>query len=113
MYDQLMDHWKALLPPGTIFDVSYEELTMDLEGQARRLIDHCGLRWDAQCLTFDRNPRPVSTASNVQVRQPIFRSSVHRWHCYRDHIGPLLDELNRAPALIGSFENTDRIKELL
>jgi tetratricopeptide (TPR) repeat protein len=112
MYSQLMDHWKTLLPAGTIFDVSYEELTMDLEEQARRLIDHCGLQWDAQCLQFDRNPRPVSTASNVQVRQPIFRSSVHRWHRYRDYIGPLLDELNRVPAFIRPFDNTDIIKEL-
>jgi tetratricopeptide (TPR) repeat protein len=110
LYSQLMYHWKALLPPGTIFDVSYEELTMDLEGQARRLIDYCGLRWDAQCLQFDKNHRPVSTASNVQVRQPIFRSSVNRWHRYHNYIGPLLDELNQLPPVLGSFDKTDRAK---
>ena len=33
------------------------------------------------------------TASNEQVRQPIYRSSVGRWRRYEKHLGPLLEAL--------------------
>ena len=43
-YQALMAHWHRILPPGRILDVRYEDLVADLEGQARRIIAHCGLR---------------------------------------------------------------------
>ncbi len=45
LYSQLMNHWRSVLPPGDILDVSYEQVVDDLEGQARRLVDYCGLPW--------------------------------------------------------------------
>ncbi len=33
-------------------------------------------------------------ASNVQVRQPLYRSSLGRWRHYEAYLGPLLAELN-------------------
>jgi tetratricopeptide (TPR) repeat protein len=92
-YRKLMDHWRAVLPQGTILDVSYEELVNDLEGQSRRIIAHCNLEWDASCLGFNKNPRAVSTASNVHVRQPLFRSSIGRSRNYQAHLNALLREL--------------------
>ena len=94
-YEQLMDHWRSVLPHGSFLDVRYEDLLDDFEGQARRLIEYCGLQWDPRCLSYDKNDRPVSTASNVHVRRPLFRSSVNRWQRYQAHLQPLLVELNR------------------
>ena len=95
-YHQLMAHWHAVLPPGRIMDVRYEELVDDLEGVARRIIARCGLSWDPRCLAFHRNRRPVRTASATQVRQPVYRSSVGRWRRYQNFLGPLFAAL--APA---------------
>ena len=92
-YSELMSHWRSVLPPGALVDVSYEEVVDDLEGQARRLIDYCGLPWDDRCLTFHRTSRAVKTASAVQVRKPLFRSSLQRWRRYEADIVPLLREL--------------------
>jgi tetratricopeptide (TPR) repeat protein len=92
-YTGMMSHWRSVLPPGAMFDVSYEEVVDDLEGQARRLIDYCGLPWDNACLTFHRASRPVKTASAVQVRKPLFRSSLQRWRKYEADLAPLLREL--------------------
>jgi hypothetical protein len=92
-YRMLMAHWRRALPPGRIIDVHYEELVADLEGVARRLFAHCGLPWDARCLDFHRIERPVRTASALQVRQPIYRSSVGRWRRYEKFLGPLLAAL--------------------
>lgn len=92
-YAEVMAHWRSVLPRDAYLDVSYEALTEDPEGQARRLIDYCGLPWDESCLNFHQNTRPVFTASVVQVRQPIYRTSVQRWRKYESEIGPLLDAL--------------------
>ena len=92
-YSELMTHWRSVLPPGAMLDVSYEDVVDDLEGQARRLIDYCGLPWDDRCLDFHKTSRPVKTASAVQVRKPLFRSSLQRWRKYETGLAPLLDEL--------------------
>ncbi|HTR00723.1 MAG TPA: sulfotransferase, partial [Candidatus Acidoferrum sp.] len=76
-----------------IFDVRYEELVDDLEGVARRIVARCGLAWDPRCLDFHRNTRAVRTASAMQVRRPIYRSSVGRWRQYRKFLGPLFAAL--------------------
>jgi tetratricopeptide (TPR) repeat protein len=92
-YHGLMAHWRQALPTGTFLDVQYEEVVADTEAQARRILDYCGLEWDARVLDFHRNERPVKTASSSQVRQPIYGSSVARWRNYEKFLGPLLQEL--------------------
>ena len=78
-YHDLMGHWRAVLPPGAMLDVSYEAVVDNPEEQVRRLLAYCDLPWDEACLNFHLNDRPVRTSSNIQVRQPIYRSSVARW----------------------------------
>jgi tetratricopeptide (TPR) repeat protein len=92
-YRELMAHWRSVLPPSAILDVSYEDVVDDLEGQARRLIDYCGLPWDDRCIAFHRTNRTVKTASAVQIRQPLYRSSLQRWRRYEGGLAPLLLEL--------------------
>lgn len=92
-YHGLMAHWRDVLPAGSFLDVRYEEVVGDVEGQARRILDYCGLEWDARVLDFYRHTRPVKTASASQVRKPIYDSSVARWRNYEAHLGPLLREL--------------------
>lgn len=95
-YAALMAHWRRVLPPGAMLEVRYEDLVDDLEGQARAIVDHCGLAWQDACLAFHENRRPVRTASLYQVRQPIFRTSVGRWRPYRRFLEPLITALNEA-----------------
>jgi hypothetical protein len=92
-YQQLMAHWHRVLPASRILDVRYEDVVTDLEGQARRLIAHCGLDWDPRCLAFHQTERPVRTASATQVRQPIYNGSIGRWRVYAPFLRPLLAEL--------------------
>jgi tetratricopeptide (TPR) repeat protein len=94
-YEQLMAHWRAVLPHGRIFDARYEELVEDFENQAKRIIAHCGLPWDDRCLAFHETRRPIRTASATQVRQPIYKSAVGRWRVYEEHLEPLLGALGK------------------
>jgi tetratricopeptide (TPR) repeat protein len=91
-YQRLMEHWRTVLP-APLLEVDYEETVADLEGAARRLVAWCGLVWEPECLEFHRAQRPVRTASAVQVRQPVFRTSVGRWRHYEQALAPLFAAL--------------------
>ncbi len=95
-YRRLMAHWRSVLPPQTLLEVRYEDLVDDPEGWTRRMLAHIGLPWDPRCLEFHRTERPVLTASNWQVRQPIGKGSVGRWRRYERFIGPLREALGEA-----------------
>ena len=63
----------------------------DVEHQTRRMLEHIGLPWDANCLEFYNNARPVKTASLAQVRRPIYKTSVEGWRRYEKQLAPLLE----------------------
>lgn len=92
-YRRLMAHWHQVLPAGTLLDVDYETVVDDLEGQGRRLLDFLGLPWDAACLRFYETRRQVRTASLAQVRMPIYRHAIGRWHDCAAQLEPLLAAL--------------------
>jgi tetratricopeptide (TPR) repeat protein len=91
-FEALIQHWRVTL--GARFcEVWYEDIVEDTEGVARRLLEFCGLQWDATCMGFHRSDQPVATASSVQVRQPVYKSSMGRWRDYRFELGPLRELL--------------------
>jgi tetratricopeptide (TPR) repeat protein len=94
-YLRMMAHWEAVLP-GRILSVQYEDLITDQEGLSRTIIDRVGLEWDDACLRFNENERSVRTASQWQVRQPIYNSSVGRWREFESELAPLREVLGHA-----------------
>lgn len=94
-YLDLMRHWDAVLP-GRVLRVGYEDLVGDLEGGVRRLLDHCGLPFDAACLAFHETQRSVRTPSSEQVRQPINREGLDQWRHYAPWLEPLKAALGDA-----------------
>ena len=87
-YVELMDHFDAVAP-GAVRRVIYEEVVEDTEAQVRRILDHCGLPFEAGCLRFHENDRAVRTASSEQVRRPIFREGLEQWRHYEPWLKPL------------------------
>lgn len=73
-----------------------------LFGQARRLIAHCGLEWEPACLEFHKSTAASTTASAVQVRQPIYASSIEKWRHYERHLAPLKARLAAAGLITDS-----------
>lgn len=91
-YEKAMSYWKNVLPI-PIYEVRYEELVEDQERISRELIDHIGLEWDDRCLAFHETQRAVRTASNWQVRQPIYKSARKRWKNYEKDLSQLKSDL--------------------
>lgn len=94
-YRRLMDHWHATMP-AAIHRLSYEALVADQLGESRKLLEFCALDWEAACAVFHRNPAPTTTASAVQVRRPIYDSSVSQWRHYEPQLAPLRALLDAA-----------------
>ena len=86
-FDQLMALWESLWP-GRVLHFSYEALVADQEGQTRRLLDHCGLGWDAACLSFHENSAAVATPSAAQVRRPINADAIGKWRSHAEALEP-------------------------
>jgi hypothetical protein len=64
----------------------------------RRILDFCGLGFEAGCLEFHKNERSVRTASSEQVRRPIYKEGLDQWRHYepwlkqlKTSLGPLAD----------------------
>jgi hypothetical protein len=83
-----MDHWDAVLP-GRVLRVQHEDVVDDLESSVRRILDYCGLPFEATCIEFHKTKRSVRTPSSEQVRQPIFRDGLDQWKKYEPYLGPL------------------------
>ena len=92
-YQAFMKHWHKVLP-GYVHDIQYEAVVADPENQIRRILDICGLDFHEDCLNFHKTERAVRTASNAQVRRPIYKSSVKAWKKYETQLEPLCAALN-------------------
>lgn len=87
-YVNVMDHWDKVLP-GRILRVQYEEMVAAPEAQIRRLLSHCELSFEEQCLKFYETERAVRTPSSEQVRQPIYTGGLEQWRHFEAHLDPL------------------------
>jgi tetratricopeptide (TPR) repeat protein len=94
-YHRLMQHWNAVMP-GVIHTIRYEALVADVESESRRLLEFCDLPWEDQCLRFHENRQASTTASALQVRQPVYASSVGKWRHHQRQLAPLQRRLEDA-----------------
>ncbi len=90
--ERLMEHWQGVLSL-PVLTVDYEDLIGDQEKASRRLIEFLGLEWDPACLDFHQSKRTVLTASNWQVRKPLYKSAIGRAKAYDKFLGPLKEGL--------------------
>jgi uncharacterized protein Usg len=93
-YHKTVSHWHDVLP-GKVLDVHYEETVLAFEHQVRRILEHCGLPFEEQCLRYWETDRAVRTASSEQVRQPIYTGALGNWRRYDQHIGLWKEQLGQ------------------
>ena len=94
LYRNLTSHWKSVFP-NKMLTMKYEDIISDQEKMSKTMINFCGLDWEEECLSFHSNKREVHTASAVQVRKPIYKTSVKLSEKYKNNLNPLMDELSK------------------
>jgi tetratricopeptide (TPR) repeat protein len=92
-FRRLARHWKSALPPHALLEVNYEDIVRDQAAESRRLIEFIGLPWEDEVLRFHESTAPSATASAVQVRRPVYASSVGKWRHHAERIKPLYKRL--------------------
>jgi tetratricopeptide (TPR) repeat protein len=92
-FRRLAHHWRVSLPADALLEVQYEDLVADPRAQSHRLLEFLGLPWEERVLRFHENATPSATASAVQVRQPVHRSSVGKWRVHAARLSVLRDRL--------------------
>ncbi|MBO6702753.1 MAG: sulfotransferase [Pseudomonadales bacterium] len=97
-YQKLMDFWGERFGD-TIYQSRYENLVDDMRTVVTEILSIAGLEWEDEIEGFHSVDRIVRTASNDQVRQPIYKSSKKSWTKYGDSLQPLIDSLMRAGAI--------------
>ncbi len=87
-YRDLMAHWHALAP-GRILDVDYAAFVSDPEGQARRLLQYCGLDFRPDTLDLTRRSGTSATASAAHVRKGVLTDRGQAWKPYAAQLDPM------------------------
>lgn len=92
LYQDLMKFWKGLAG-ARIYELVHEQLVARPEAEIRSLLAWLGIPFEDQVLEFEKNKRPVLTASAAQVRSGLFTSSIGKWRPYADLLPDLFDGL--------------------
>ena len=82
LYQNLMIHWDETLPK-FIYKVKYENLIVKPKNEIKNMLDFCNLPWEDSCLDFHKNKKSIKTASDVQARKKIYKTSVNSWKNYK------------------------------
>ena len=70
--------------PNFIYSLEYEKLVNEPEIESKKLMEYCELPWDKKCLEFYKRKDFISkTASNIQIRQAIYKHSVTKYLPYK------------------------------
>jgi tetratricopeptide (TPR) repeat protein len=85
LYIDIMEYWSSLLP-NFIYNIKYENLISDTKNEIEKLLEFCKLDWSDNCLNFYENRRPIKTASDTQVRNKIYKTSIESWKNYEKHL---------------------------
>ena len=83
IYYRIIENFKKIFP-NFIYELQYEKLVNDPEIESKKLLKHCNLPWDKKCLEFYKRKDIISkTASNIQIRQAIYKHSSNKYLPYK------------------------------
>ncbi len=94
IYKDLMDFWKKKYSE-KIININYEKFVQDYHNGVKSLFEELNLKWEDHLFDFDKNDRPVETASFLQVRNKIFKNSSEQWKKYQNYLKPMMEVLTK------------------
>lgn len=92
-YNLISKKYENVLSSKLTYNIYYEAFVSNFETEARSLLNFCNLEWEDECLLFYNKKSRVRTASNMQVREPIYDRSKYRWRNYEPYITTLMEGL--------------------
>jgi|GEM_PF-1403376 len=88
------------------YEIRYENVVEDFEGEVRKLISFMGLEWDDKVLEFHKKAakRFVSTPSYAAVGERVSNKAVGRWKNYEQYLRPHMHLLEPVLEKLGYTE---------
>ena len=90
LYKNLMEFWKENLNE-RIYNIDYDLLTIKQEDETKKIFNYIGLNWEEACMSPEQNTRSVATASNIQVRNKVYKGSSEKWKLYKPYLAGAFD----------------------
>ena len=84
----MIKFWKTALA-SPINTVRYDALVADPANEISAVLQQVSLNWDPVMLEPNHGNNAIGSQSRWQVRQPIYKTSVHRWKHYENHLDNL------------------------
>jgi hypothetical protein len=81
LFEDIVAFWREQYQD-ELLTVNYEKLVDSPHKVIGEILTYCNLEWEDSCIEFHTNPSSVSTASSVQVREPLSNKSIGRWKNY-------------------------------
>lgn len=93
LYDDLIRFWD-MTEAQPFYVLNYESFTESPVIESKKLFQYLDLDWDNSFLEFHKKKNPVLTASDIQIRQEIYKDSSKQWEKYKKFLKPTIDLLN-------------------
>ena len=85
LYEDIMQFWNTYLP-NHILNISYEELVDQPQEIIKKIFSFIDLPYDGNVLNIQNNKRSVTTASDLQIRDQIYKGSSKSWMVYEKNL---------------------------
>jgi tetratricopeptide (TPR) repeat protein len=98
MYAKVMQLWidAAATFPLNFHQIRYEDMVMNFDAEAQRLLDFLGVGWNDNVHRHDLHAMShgkIATPSYHQVTQPIYQHAAYRWKRYEKQLEPFMPTL--------------------
>ena len=94
LYEDLMKFWSHNLN-SNIIQINYEDFVNDFENHIFNIIEKLNIKWEDNVKNFDKNKRPVQTASLLQVREKIKKNTSEEWKKYDEYLKNMKEILKK------------------
>ncbi len=92
LYLNLMNFWKSKYT-SNILNINYENFVNDFVSNSKEILKFLDLKWEDKIKNYNKNTRPVTTASFQQVREDIKKNTSIAWKKYSNYLNPMQDTL--------------------
>ena len=92
-WSDLMKYWKKMYP-NYIYDCYYDKIVHNPKKYITKLLKYLEFEWSDDYLKFYKSKNNIGTASNYQVKQPIYKTSSKRWINYSKDLKPIMKLLD-------------------
>jgi LPS sulfotransferase NodH/thioredoxin-like negative regulator of GroEL len=92
LYFDMMKFWQQYFE-SEIIQLSYRELISNPQSEIEKVLERLGLEWKQECLDFHNTKSKVNTLSDIQIRQPLYHSSLDSWLRYQSYLVPFFKNL--------------------